>query len=304
MIFLDVADLVVIAGGALGVGTGATLDLLDVAAAETALAEATFGDGTDPAAAAAALLDAMTRQHPFRRGNELVAVAAALQFLAINGWRADLDPPGTALAVIAGLATGKLTAADLAAWLAPRLSPRDHPRAQEALMRRWLPGRNRPARHQGTLDRLTCPARQVFVAAHQEARGLGHSYIGTEHVLLGLLSEGDGVAARALASLGISPEAARQHVEDIVGPGQKSPSGHIPFTLRAKKVLELSLREAMLLDHLYVGTEHILLGLIREGGGVAAQVLVKLGADLNGARGAVQRLLADHRPDDGHQQTA
>jgi hypothetical protein len=119
------------------------------------------------------------------------------------------------------------------------------------------------------------------VLAQEEARLLNHNYIGTEHILLGLIHEGEGVAAKALESLGISLEAVRQQVEEIIGQGGSSPSGHIPFTPRAKKVLELSLREALQLGHNYIGTEHILLGLIREGEGVAAQVLVKLGADLN-----------------------
>ena len=120
---------------------------------------------------------------------------------------------------------------------------------------------------------------------------LNHNYIGTEHILLGLIHEGEGVAARALESLGISLEAVRQQVEEIIGEGQQAPSGHIPFTPRVKKVLELSLREAQQLGHDYIGTEHILLGLIREGEGVAAQVLVKLGADLSRVRQQVIQLL-------------
>ena len=129
-------------------------------------------------------------------------------------------------------------------------------------------------------ERFTDRARRVVVLAQEEARLLNHSYIGTEHILLGLIHEGEGVAAKALESLGISLEAVRSQVEEIIGQGGSSPSGHIPFTPRAKKVLELSLREALQLGHNYIGTEHILLGLIREGEGVAAQVLVKLGADL------------------------
>jgi len=120
---------------------------------------------------------------------------------------------------------------------------------------------------------------------------LNHNYIGTEHLLLGLIHEGEGVAAKALESLGISLEAVRQQVEQVIGQGQQAPSGHIPFTPRAKKVLELSLREARQLGHDYIGTEHILLGLIREGEGVAAQVLVKLGGDLNRVRQQVIQVL-------------
>ena len=140
-------------------------------------------------------------------------------------------------------------------------------------------------------ERFTDRARRVVVLAQEEARTLNHNYIGTEHVLLGLIHEGEGVAAKALESLGIGLEAVRQQVEQIIGQGQLAPSGHIPFTPRAKKVLELSLREALQLGHNYIGTEHILLGLIREGEGVAAQVLVKLGADLNSVRQQVMQLL-------------
>jgi ATP-dependent Clp protease ATP-binding subunit ClpC len=140
-------------------------------------------------------------------------------------------------------------------------------------------------------ERFTDRARRVVVLAQEEARMLNHNYIGTEHILLGLIHEGEGVAAKALESLGISLEAVRQQVEEIIGQGQQAPSGHIPFTPRAKKVLELSLREALQLGHNYIGTEHILLGLIREGDGVAAQVLVKLGADLNRVRQQVIQLL-------------
>ena len=138
-----------------------------------------------------------------------------------------------------------------------------------------------------------------MVLAQEEARLLNHSYIGTEHILLGLIHEGEGVAAKALESLSISLEAVRAQVEDIIGQGGSSPSGHIPFTPRAKKVLELSLREALQLGHNYIGTEHILLGLIREGEGVAAQVLVKLGADLGRVRQQVIQLLSGYQGPSG-----
>ena len=144
-------------------------------------------------------------------------------------------------------------------------------------------------------ERFTDRARRVVVLAQEEARMLNHNYIGTEHILLGLIHEGEGVAAKALESLGISLEAVRSQVEEIIGQGQQAPSGHIPFTPRAKKVLELSLREALQLGHNYIGTEHILLGLIREGEGVAAQVLVKLGADLTRVRQQVIQLLSGYQ---------
>ncbi|TWS22538.1 ATP-dependent Clp protease ATP-binding subunit [Tsukamurella sputi] len=148
-------------------------------------------------------------------------------------------------------------------------------------------------------ERFTDRARRVVVLAQEEARMLNHNYIGTEHILLGLIHEGEGVAAKALESLGISLEGVRSQVEEIIGQGQQAPSGHIPFTPRAKKVLELSLREALQLGHNYIGTEHILLGLIREGEGVAAQVLVKLGADLNRVRQQVIQLLSGYQGKEG-----
>ncbi|MEI6621514.1 MAG: ATP-dependent Clp protease ATP-binding subunit [Actinomycetes bacterium] len=144
-------------------------------------------------------------------------------------------------------------------------------------------------------ERFTDRARRVVVLAQEEARMLNHNYIGTEHILLGLIHEGEGVAAKSLESMNISLEAVRHQVEEIIGQGQQAPSGHIPFTPRAKKVLELSLREALQLGHNYIGTEHILLGLIREGEGVAAQVLVKLGADLNRVRQQVIQLLSGYQ---------
>jgi len=143
-------------------------------------------------------------------------------------------------------------------------------------------------------ERFTDRARRVIVLAQEEARLLKHDYIGTEHLLLGLIREGEGVAGKALEVLGIRLEALRSQVEEVIGQGQRAPSGHVPFTPRAKKVLELSLREALELGHNYIGTEHLLLGLIREGEGVAAQVLVKLGADLSRARGQVTELLSGH----------
>jgi ATP-dependent Clp protease ATP-binding subunit ClpC len=145
---------------------------------------------------------------------------------------------------------------------------------------------------------FTDPARRVVVLAQEEARMLNHNYIGTEHLLLGLLSEAEGVAARALESMGISAPAVRQQVEMIIGQGQQAASGHIPFTPRAKKVLELADREARALGHGFIGTEHLLLGLIRQGDGVAAQVLVKLGADLNRVRQQVTELLGGYQAAD------
>jgi ATP-dependent Clp protease ATP-binding subunit ClpA len=141
-------------------------------------------------------------------------------------------------------------------------------------------------------ERFTDQARRVVVLAQDEARLLNHNHIGTEHILLGLIREGQGVAAEALESLGISLDAVRQQVEEIIGQGQEPPSGHIPFTARAKKVLELSLRESLQLGHNHIGPEHILLGLVRQGDAVGTQILVRLGADLNRVRHQVVQLIA------------
>jgi prophage maintenance system killer protein len=302
VITLEVADLVVIAGRTLGLDTGQVLDLLDTAAAEHALAQAQPGSGPgDPASLAAALLHALVRGRPLRRGNQQVALAAMLQFLALNGWEMDAGPPGAIAAVVAGIAAGTLDATAVADWLAPRLRPREPAAAgvKEAAMR------GRPAlplaerikkatmrrQPRGMFQRFTDRARRVVVLAQEEARLLRHDYVGTEHLLLGLLHESGGVAARALESLGINREAVRRQVEQIIGRGQQAPGSHIAFTPRAKKVLELSLREALALGHNHVGTEHILLGLLREGQGVAAQVLTGLGIDHAQVRERVLALL-------------
>jgi ATP-dependent Clp protease ATP-binding subunit ClpA len=143
-------------------------------------------------------------------------------------------------------------------------------------------------------ERFTDRARRVVVLAQEEARMLNHHYVGTEHILLGLIHEGEGVAAKALESLGIGLETVREKVTEIIGRGEQPPTGHIPFTPRSKKVLELSLREALQLGHNYIGTEHILLGMMSEGQGVAAQVLVRLGADLDRVRQQVTQVLHEH----------
>jgi len=141
-------------------------------------------------------------------------------------------------------------------------------------------------------ERFTDRARRVVVLAQEEARLLDHNYLGTEHILLGLVSEGEGVGVKVLRSFDVSLYAVRAQINEIVGQGESASGSHIPFTPRAKKVLELSLREAVTLRHNYIGTEHILLGLIAEGDGVAAQVLAKLGLGLDAARARVLELLS------------
>jgi prophage maintenance system killer protein len=289
MIELEVADLVVIASRTLSLDTGRALGLLDPAAAKHALAQARQGgEPADPASRAAALLGALVRQRPLRRGNQQVALVAMLQFLAINGWDTDPDPPGAVAAVVAGLAAGTLGAKDVADWLAPRLRPADRAAARV----KEAPMRGRPAlllaerikkatmrtQPRGMFQRFTDRARRAVCLAQEEARLLRHSYVGTEHLLLGLLYEEQDVAAKALESMGITLEGVRGRVEEIAGHGQSPVTGHIPFAPGAKQALELSLREALALGHNYLGTEHILLGLLREGDGTAAQVLTGFGA--------------------------
>jgi ATP-dependent Clp protease ATP-binding subunit ClpC len=153
-------------------------------------------------------------------------------------------------------------------------------------------GKLRESLSGATFTRFSSPARQAVVLAQEEARRLRHDYLGTEHLMLGLLAEGEGIGAQALAGVGLTLDAARAGVEKITGLGQKTPNGHIPFTPRAKKVLELALREALHLNHHYIGTEHILLGLLREGEGLGVLVLVTAGAQLDQLRDAVRALLA------------
>jgi prophage maintenance system killer protein len=304
MIELEVADLVVIASRTLKLDTGRVLDLLDPTVAQDALAQARPGsDGGDPASRAAALLHALVRQRPLRRGNQQVALVAMLQFLALNGWDMNPDPSGPVATVVAKLAAGTLDTKNLADWLAPRLRPSGlaQARVKEAPMRgrRALPLAERikkatmRTQPKGMFQRFTDRARRAVHLAQEEARLLRHNYLGTEHLLLGLLYEGEGVAAKALESLGISRQDVRGQVEEIIGHGQSPIVGHIPFTPRAKKVMELSLREALALGHHYIGTEHLLLGLLREGEGIAAQVLTRLGADHARVRDQVLGVLAD-----------
>jgi hypothetical protein len=305
---MDLGALVVIAGRALEQNAPAVLDLLDVSAAEAALAEAESpAAGREPAERAAALLGALIRYRPLPCGNDQAAVLATVTFLAVNGWQVDLEPAEDTAAVVADLAAGRRSAADLTAWLSPRISAYLEPAvplspAKEAPMHGWLPNLKRNPRRKGDLmfRRFSPRAREVVISAQQEARALHHGFIGTEHILLGLLRDRDGVAGRALHALGISPEAAREQVLDIIGEGKHEVAGHIPLTPRSKKVLELAVREAVHLDHLYVGTEHILLGLVHEGDGVGWHVLHRLGLTVPKVRDQVLQLVSQDRQAPSH----
>jgi Clp amino terminal domain, pathogenicity island component len=323
MIALELADLVLIASRTLGLDTGQVLDLVDVAAAENALAAARPGsESAGPALRAAALLHALVCQRPLRRGNQQVALAAMLQFLAVNGWDMDPDPPGPVAAMVAALAAGTAGTRDAAALLAPRLRPGnqhgrrghdDHPKEAPMRPRPALPlagkFRPRPALSLAgrTRNALLAPRRtrvyprgftdrhkQAVDLAMEQARQLGHDYLGTEHLLLGLLAAGDGVAVQVLASTGIPVEEVRSRVEGIISGGHVPGTRAVPVlpTPQARRVLGLTMREALALGHNEVGTGHLLLALLREGHGVAAQVLTALGADHARVREQVAGLIA------------
>jgi prophage maintenance system killer protein len=309
VIALEVADLVLIASRTLGLDTGQAVALVDVAAAENALAEAQPGSGSaDPALHAAALLHALVRQRLLRRGNQQVALAAMLQFLAINGWDMDPDPPGPVAAMVAGLAAGTVSTTDAAALLAPRLRPSDqhnrrghddHPKEAPMRPRPALPLAGRikfalldPRRTRAYPRGFTDRHKQAVDLSLEEARQLGHDHLGTEHLLLGLLGAGDGVAAQVLASMGIPLDEVRSRVEGIIGRGPGTRAGRIQPTPQARRVLGLTLREALALGHSNIGTGHLLLALLHEGHGIAAQVLTALGADHARVREQVLGLMA------------
>jgi hypothetical protein len=288
---LDLADLMVIAGRVLDLDPDEALAVADLEAAGEVLAEADRCQVLQWSAAT--LLHGLATRRPFGRRSTEVALLAALQLLALNLYQVDdLGPPQAVRELLDRAAAGAADVGELAAWLYGLLPGTSRPTGPLQLVRRWRPRRGEEGG--GTMfERFTDRARRVVVLAQEEARLLGHHYIGTEHLLLGLIREAQGVAAKALESLGFSLEAVRAQVEEIIGQGQSAPTGHIPFTPRAKKVLELSLRESRSLGHDYIGTEHILLGLIREREGVAAQVL-KLGADLPRVRQQVIQVLSGY----------
>jgi hypothetical protein len=280
---LDVPDLLTIAARILDkdayeIVEHTDLEMLAIVASELR----TVTEAGDLAFPASVLMHELDTRRPFPRLNRRIAVAATVQFVSLNGGTLELEPVERLNAVL------DLRLRDnLYALLRERIcsaEPGPAPPSIEGMSH-------------GMFERFTDRARRVVVLAQEEARTLSHNYIGTEHILLGLIHEGEGVAAKVLESIGISLEAVRAKVGEIIGHGEKQPSGHIPFTPRAKKVMELSLREAIQLGHNYIGTEHLLLGLLREGQGVAAQVLIKLGAELNGVRVKVVEQLKDYKGD-------
>ena len=304
MIAIDVADLVVIAAQVLGTGPDTALDQLDIAAAQAALAEAGAGSA-DAGLSAAVLMQALLRHRPFPGHSQQIAVAVGLQFLALNGWQADLDPPGAAQMVLEGLATGRLSPADAAAWLSARLSPYSAPPAREAPMRTLLPGRRlfravdpRPRAGIRTpvtgFIPFTDDAGEVVVRARQEAIRLGLDYPGPEQFLLALAGTGQGVAAQALKRLGISPEAVRQQVTQITaGQPQVLPGPGTPLAMR---VMPRAVGEAVAHGRDYIGTEHVLLALFHVGDDTAARALASLGAGEHEVRAAITAVTGDPGP--------
>jgi Clp amino terminal domain, pathogenicity island component len=296
---LDLADLVVIAGRALDLDSDAVVDLLDLEAADAALAaaRAQAGTGSDrPEHAAAVLLVELVRRRPLARGNGEVAVLAVTQLLALDQRQVELDPEATA-ELLGEVAAGRMGQAEVRGWLMARLARRATAQGKEDVILRAVRELQRERvgglRHQ--LVRLTLAARRVVALAQAEARELGQSHIGTEHLLLGLLGQPEELAAKALASLEVTPGAVRALIERIVGGGSASPREPlpVPFAPRVKKVLELATREALRRGQPSVRCEHLLLALLAEGGGVAAKILVTLTGSLDRVEQALAAVETD-----------
>jgi hypothetical protein len=310
MITIDVADLVLIAGEVLGTGPEAALGQLDIAAAQDALAAAQSaatqpsGPEAEAAAATVRLMHALLRYRPFPGHGEQIAVAAGLQFLALNGWQADLDPPGAALAVIEAMARGQLSPAGAAAWLSPRLSPYPASLARRTPMPTRRSRATRllaavsPVRRAGIFTPVTgflpftYDTGEAVIAARQEADRAGLDRPGPEQFLLALTATGQGAAAEALQRLGISPEAVREQLTAQHSP-QPPRGADAPFPMQ---VMPRAVGEAIIHNHDYIGTEHILLALFHAADDTAAQALTQLGASESDVRGALAALLPGPGP--------
>ncbi len=294
----DAADLISIAARVLEIDTRDVLDLIDLPAAEAALAQARNRRGEPVEQVAAALLTGLIRHRPLPRGNRQVALLATLQFLGRQGLGLDLQPATAARDLIAGIIAGMLAEPVVTAWIAVRLRPR--PRKEAGIMKRLTRRRNceplAVTARMGKFPHFTDRAYHAVTLAEAEALGLRHNYVGTEHLLLGLLGIDDGAAAQVLTRLGVSAPEARSEIEQVIGRGSAPTAGQPPFTPRSKKVLELAHGEAKRLGHNYVGTEHLLLGLVREGEGLAAQILGRLGADRAGIVEALLHVLSGADP--------
>ena len=300
MTSLDVADLVVIGGRVLGIGSGAALERVDTQAAETALAQApvapSLPDSYAAAAACAHLMSGLLRHPPFPGHRERVAVAVGLQFLAVNGWRADLDPPQVAAIVVQCLASGRIEPDDMAGWLAARLSA---PAARGIRMPHPLHG---PARRAcggagmsvdgRMLARFSDHAAEAVFMARQEARRLGQGSVDPEHLLLGLIRVGAGTGISALDRLEVSREALRRQLEESIGHGPGRTHGPVRFSRpRGQKVLSSALPEALAHGTTDICTAHLLLAQYHDDG-PASRTLAGLGATEDRVRSTVTALRA------------
>jgi hypothetical protein len=281
-----VPDLVIIAARVLELDPAAALELVDLEVAERAIRMARC-DGP-PEEAAARLLRTLLHHRPLAARNAEVAVVATLQFLALNGRELVIDRPEALRDLVRGLSAGALSPTDAASWFGARLGRRKETgvRKRKGISRLW-----------GEQDPCHTPRKQRSLElAKEEARELRHNSIGTEHLLLGLIREEGGVAARVLSRLNVDADAVRHEIVTIVGHGAAPAEANPPYSPRAKKVLYLAEREARRLSHGYIGTEHLLLALIREGEGLAAQILVSLGADFAGIVDEVMRTIRGGHP--------
>jgi prophage maintenance system killer protein len=311
---LDVADLVVIAGRVLGIETGAALERVDTLAAETALAEApaplALPDSYAAAAACAYLMRGLLRHPPFPEHRERVAVAAGLQFLAVNGWQADLDPPQVTAIAVHCLASGRTGPDDMAGWLAARLSApavrrirMPHVSNKESIVRAPLHGRAQRARGGGAglsvdgrmLARFSDHAAAAVFMARQEARRLGHVSVDPEHLLLGLIRVGEGTGISALDRLDVSREALRRQLEESIGHGPERTHGPVRFSRpRGQKVLSSALPEALGYGTTDICTADLLLAQYHDDG-PASRTLARLGATERRVRDTVAALREQSR---------
>jgi hypothetical protein len=279
---LDLYDVLAVAAGVWRVDADAAIRRTDLEAVELGLAAArmAYDEGriAEPlvglAEALAALLVRFVQDRPFEGANRMVTVAVLLQCAGQNGRDLQLEPVDQLDRLIDRIRSGLATGPEIVESLRARLC------AAPPLGEPTAPGDIQFDFEEGHMfEKFTDRARRVMVLAQEEARLLQHDYIGTEHVLIAIAHEGEGIAAKVLANVNVSETTARAVVIDIVGQGDKKLNGHIPFTPRCKRVLEYSLREALQLGNNYIDTEHLLLGIIQDGEGVATQVLVRLGAD-------------------------
>ncbi|HET6793575.1 MAG TPA: Clp protease N-terminal domain-containing protein [Acidimicrobiales bacterium] len=298
---LSTADVVVIAAELTGRSPEDLAGDIDLPAIGAALVASQASE--DTATASATLFAELARRRPLGDSSLRLAWLSACQLAAVNGLRVGAEPSPELVALLQGIADGThgndgTDGIDrLADWMTA--SAAEDSRQEEGRVTGQVPHDNRwtrlfRERGMGMGARFTDRARNAVVLAHEEAGLLHHDFIGTEHILLGLLREGEGVAARALESLDVTLDATRRTVGEIIGPAGSGGTATARFTPRAKKVMALALREALQLGHNYIGTEHMLLGLVREGEGVAARVLEDLGAGLPAVRRRVMEVLSEH----------